>query len=150
MWLLLLLLLHFHFACVLKLSMFYFHKASRATRNDNGSVGKFDGDSGQSRILDRRLTRQRKIRHASDRELGLRSRSSDACGSSDPHPTDSTRKSRTPSGTEFESEHWSLSAVPQPLPPLPVLVSLTRKSESTGQAGHPGSPDEAIGPSLRR
>nr|POF12192.1 mitogen-activated protein kinase kinase kinase 3 [Quercus suber] len=130
--------------------MFYFHKASRATRNDNGSVGKFVENSGKSHILDRRLTRQRKIRHASDRELGLRSRSSDACGSSDPHRPDSTRKSRTPSGTEFESEHWSLSAVPQPLPPLPANFSLTRRSESTGQAGHPGSPDEAIEPSLRR
>ncbi|KAL0017315.1 hypothetical protein SO802_004384 [Lithocarpus litseifolius] len=125
-------------------------KASRDTRNDNGSVGKFVGNSGQSGILDRRLTRQRKIRHASDRELGLRSRSSDGFGSSDPHPPDSTRKSRSPSGTEFESEHWSLSAVPQPLPPLPANFPLTRRSESTGQAGHLGSPDEAIGPSLRR
>ncbi|KAM4121829.1 hypothetical protein ACB094_01G035200 [Castanea mollissima] len=130
--------------------MFNIHKASRTRRKDNGSVGKFDENSGQSRILDRRLTRQRKIRHASDRELGLRSRSSDGIGSSDPHPPDSTRKSRSPSGTELESEHWSLSAVPQPLPPLPVNFSLTRRSESTGQAGHPGSPEEAIGPSLRR
>ncbi|KAM4129581.1 hypothetical protein ACJW30_01G034100 [Castanea mollissima] len=130
--------------------MFNIHKASRTRRKDNGSVGKFDENSGQSRILDRRLTRQRKIRHASDRELGLRSRSSDGIGSSDPHPPDSTRKSRSPSGTEFESEHWSLSAVPQPLPPLPVNFSLTRRSESTGQAGHPGSPEEAIGPSSRR
>ena len=130
--------------------MFNSHKASRATRNDNGSVGKFRGDSGQSRILDRRLTRQRKIRYASDRELGLRSRSSDGVGSLDPHPPDSTRKSRSPSGTEFESEHWSLSAVPQPLPPLPANFSLTRRSESTGQAGPLGSPDEAIAPSSRR
>ena len=130
--------------------MFNSHKASRATRNDNGSVGKFRGGSGQSRILDRRLTRQRKIRYASDRELGLRSRSSDGVGSLDPHQPDSTRKSRSPGGTEFESEHWSLSAVPQPLPPLPANFSLTRRSESTGQAGPLGSPDEAIAPSSRR
>uniref|UniRef100_A0A2N9HL25 mitogen-activated protein kinase kinase kinase n=1 Tax=Fagus sylvatica TaxID=28930 RepID=A0A2N9HL25_FAGSY len=114
--------------------MSYFHKAFSssyvsAPKHDDGNVGNFVENSGQSGI-NRRLTRQRKLRHVTDQDLGL--------GSPDPSP-DSTRKSRY-SPTEF----WSFSAVPQPLP-LPGDYSLTRRSESTGQAAHFGSPKEANG-----
>lgn len=114
--------------------MSYFHKAFSssyvsAPKHDDGNVGNFVENSGQSGI-NRRLTRQRKLRHVTDQDLGL--------GSPDPSP-DSTRKSRS-SPTEF----WSFSAVPQPLP-LPGDYSLTRRSESTGQAAHFGSPKEANG-----
>jgi len=114
--------------------MNYFHKASSSSSSSSSSspsdVNASNWDKNRGRIqsfTQRRLTRQKKLRHVGEQEIGLQ-------GS--PH---SSRKSRSPG----ESEHWSISAVPQPLP-LPELPS-SRRPESTalnsGQA-HLGSPQE--------
>ncbi|XP_031373373.1 mitogen-activated protein kinase kinase kinase 5-like isoform X2 [Punica granatum] len=71
------------------------------------------GDRRQSFSERRRLTRQRKLRHATDDELGL------SLSRSTPVSPESTPKSRSPPGGV--NRRWS-TAVPQPLP-LPELVS---------------------------
>jgi hypothetical protein len=112
--------------------MHYFHKPSSSSPPSSSpsdvNAGNLVKNPGilQS-FTQRRLTRQRKLRHVSEQDIGFQ-------GS-----PDSSRKSRSPG----ESEHWSISAVPQPLP-LPELPS-SRRPESTalnsGQA-HLGSPQE--------
>ncbi|XWS59073.1 hypothetical protein CRYUN_Cryun08bG0090900 [Craigia yunnanensis] len=88
----------------------------------------------------RRLTRQKKLRHVTDDELGLRF--NDIYGSfSSPCSPDITaaRKSRSPDG----SEHWSSSAVPLPLP----KVFINRKLKTSGSSPGPSqlaSPDEGL------
>lgn len=64
----------------------------------------------------RKLTRQRKLRHVGDDELGLRP------VKSLPASPDKDSESRSP-------HHWSRSAVPQPLP-LPELSSAHRTNRS--------------------
>lgn len=56
----------------------------------------------------KRLTRQRKLRHASDGELGL-TQTHDRSKSLPVSPKSVSSRSRSP-------RHWSMSAVPQPLP----------------------------------
>ncbi|XP_054798590.1 mitogen-activated protein kinase kinase kinase 5-like isoform X2 [Prosopis cineraria] len=70
----------------------------------------------------RRLTRVRKLRHLTDHDVGLHL-TDDSSLLASPPPS---LKSRSSGG----SEHWSSSAVPQPLP-LPESP-LTRRPESTG------------------
>lgn len=99
----------------------------------NGNAGNFLYRRGQSFLHQRRLTRQRKLRHLSDYDVGLQF-TDDSSLPASPH---SSLKSRSSGG----SEHWSSSAVPQPLP-LPELP-LTRRPESTAPSPghlHLGSP----------
>ena len=95
--------------------------------HSNGIAGNSVHNRGQS--SQRRLTRQRKLRHLSDHDIiGLHFRET----SSLPASPQSPRKSRSPG---CSSEHWSSSAVPQPLP-LPESP-LTRRPESTiANSGH--------------
>ncbi|KAG2663801.1 hypothetical protein I3760_16G049700 [Carya illinoinensis] len=90
----------------------------------------------------RRLTRQRKLRHASDRDLGLQL--SEGSYLSLPG---SPKKSHS----WGEPEHWSCSAVPQRLP-LPELSSSWRPESTALNSGHArlGSPKEGSGFSLGR
>ncbi|KAK6139038.1 hypothetical protein DH2020_027224 [Rehmannia glutinosa] len=66
----------------------------------------------------RKLTRQRKLRHVTDDELGLKSIGNDAGPQSCPVSPDSGpgpgSGARTPN--HAGGGHWSKSAVPQPLP----------------------------------
>ncbi|KAK4276646.1 hypothetical protein QN277_014772 [Acacia crassicarpa] len=81
----------------------------------------------------RRLTRARKLRYLSDHDVGLHLTDDSSLLPSPP----SSRKTRSSGG----SEHWSSTAVPQPLP-LPDSP-LTRRPESTGPnpgQSHLGSP----------
>ncbi|KAI4316747.1 hypothetical protein L6164_024695 [Bauhinia variegata] len=117
----------------------------------DSNADNFVHNMGQS-LQQRRLTRQRKLRHLSPHDVGLHF--TDTEPSSLPATPQSSRKSMSPGG----SDHWSSSAVPQPLP-LPESP-LTRRPESTtpntGQAQivstpveHPGSAfgrkDHAVG-----
>ncbi|XP_021648008.2 mitogen-activated protein kinase kinase kinase 5 isoform X2 [Hevea brasiliensis] len=98
---------------------------------------------GQSSFTQRRLTRQRKLRHVSDRELGFQF--IDPLNSP-PSSPDSARKQRYLGC----SDRWS-SAVPQPLP-LPEW-HLTKRPESLGSIfgqGLSGSPEEGRSSVLRR
>ena len=76
-----------------------------------------------------RLTRLRKLRHVTDDELGLRFNGIDRLFSSPGSPyTTPASKSRSPD----RLEHWSLSAVPKPLP-LPEVFR-NRKSKTSGSS----------------
>ncbi|XP_059633020.1 mitogen-activated protein kinase kinase kinase 5-like isoform X2 [Cornus florida] len=100
-------------------------------KQDAKDNGFFNG-----KLMNRKLTRQRKLRHASDNELGLQ------------QTTDRSRSLPVSPGSELLSPgnlgHWSRSAVPQPLP-LPELhlifkqndrsnLSLPKEGPSTGEA----------------
>ncbi|GAV87849.1 hypothetical protein CFOL_v3_31274 [Cephalotus follicularis] len=103
--------------------------SSPSATNDNGNAGNSVNHRGQS-FIRRRLTGQRKLRHANDDEIGLPLNGLNSYSS----PA-SPWNPRSPG----ESEHWSASAVPKPLP-LPE-----RKRQSTGpNSGHGnrGSPGE--------
>ncbi|GAV77723.1 Pkinase domain-containing protein [Cephalotus follicularis] len=107
--------------------------SSPSATNDGGNAGNSVNHRGQS-FIRRRLTRQRKLRHVSDDEIGL-----PLNGPTSYSSPASPRNPRSPA----ESEHWSASAVPKPLP-LPELF-LIRKRQSTGpNSGHGylGSPEE--------
>ncbi|XP_028757605.1 mitogen-activated protein kinase kinase kinase 5 isoform X2 [Neltuma alba] len=87
----------------------------------------------QSTPHHRRLTRARRLRHLTDHDVGLHLTDDSSLMASPP----SSRKSRSSGGCE----HWSSSAVPQPLP-LPESP-LTRRPESAGPNPgqlHLGSP----------
>ncbi|XP_040999224.1 mitogen-activated protein kinase kinase kinase 5-like isoform X2 [Juglans microcarpa x Juglans regia] len=90
----------------------------------------------------RRLTRQRKLRHPSDRDLGLQLSEGSYLS-----PPGSPKKSHS----WGESEHWSCSAVPQRLP-LPELSSSWRPESTALNSGHArlGSPKEGSASSLGR
>ncbi|KAK4771003.1 hypothetical protein SAY87_031535 [Trapa incisa] len=83
----------------------------------------------------RRLTRSRKLRHATDDELGLGHLRSPCLSRSMPVSPESTPQPRSPPGG---AEGWWSTAVPQPLP-LPELVSGRGSSPGTGP-GNLGSP----------
>ncbi|KAJ7958117.1 mitogen-activated protein kinase kinase kinase YODA-like [Quillaja saponaria] len=114
--------------------------------NGDGNDYNFIGNKGQS-FTQRRLTRQRKLRHLSDHDLGWYMR---VTSTSLPASPESTRRSSSPAS----SDHWSYSAVPQPLP-LPEF-SLTRRPESTVSHSHSGQaqlrspPQEHPGAALGR
>ncbi|OMO74876.1 hypothetical protein COLO4_26442 [Corchorus olitorius] len=92
----------------------------------------------------RRLTRQRKLRHLTDDDLGIFSFScKDRPFSLPGSPVTARTKLRSPDGLE----HWSSSAVPKPLP-LPEVFG-NRKSNTPGSSPGPSqlsSPDEGLGP----
>ncbi|XP_044511918.1 mitogen-activated protein kinase kinase kinase 5-like isoform X2 [Mangifera indica] len=92
----------------------------------SGNTGNFLRSPGQSSPNTiRKLRRMRKLRHATDDELGLSS------GDRSSSSSDSTRKSRS-------ADHWPSLAVPIPLPP-------------GSNSGHSlQSPDEGFGSSLAR
>ncbi|XP_015884780.1 mitogen-activated protein kinase kinase kinase 5 [Ziziphus jujuba] len=100
----------------------------------NGNVGIFTFNCEQS-LNQRRLTRQRKLRHVSYKELGLHSESDERSRSSPVSP-DSSRKSRSPCAVD----HWSSSAMPQPLP-LPGS-SFNRKPPDSNPVDAAGTPFE--------
>lgn len=85
-------------------------------------------------FVQRRLTRQRKLRHLTDRDVGFEQ------PRSLPDSPDMSAKSKSPLGG---SERWSSSPSPQPLP-LPELFPV-RSPESgcwNSVQGRVGSPDE--------
>ncbi|KAF3446227.1 hypothetical protein FNV43_RR11406 [Rhamnella rubrinervis] len=94
--------------------------------NDDGNAANFL-DNGRQSLNQRRLTRQRKLRHVTEQDLGLpsaeRSRSS-------PVSPDSSRNSRSPCRLV---DHWSSFAMPQPLP-LPGSYVI-RRPDSTPVEG---------------
>ncbi|XP_031279229.1 mitogen-activated protein kinase kinase kinase 5-like [Pistacia vera] len=104
----------------------------------SGNAGNFLQSPGQSSPNTiRKLRRMRKLRHATDDELGLSStdRSSPSSGL--------TRKSRS-------SDHWSSFAVPIPLP-LPESSVLRRPDSSGSNPGHSLQlPEEGLSSSLGR
>ncbi|KAF2324421.1 hypothetical protein GH714_013874 [Hevea brasiliensis] len=110
----------------------------------SGNAGNFFNNRGQSSFTQRRLTRQRKLRHVSEHELGLQF--IDPLNS--PHGSpDSAQKPRSLGS----SDRWFSSAVPQPLP-LPEWP-LTKRPDLLGSIfcqGHPGSPEEGPSSVLRR
>lgn len=101
-------------------------------KQGNNKVDDFFHNHGHSHSQ-RRLTRQRKLRHVSDEDLGFHS--SHRFRSS-PCSPDFARKLKSVLASAG-SDHWSSSAVPQPLP-LPE-ASLPRRPDSTSREGS-GSP----------
>ncbi|XVF36214.1 hypothetical protein REPUB_Repub19eG0039100 [Reevesia pubescens] len=102
----------------------------------------------QTQHQKRRLTRQKKIRHVTHDELGLRFndivRSFSSPGSPD---TPAARKSKSPDGLE----HWSLSAVPKPLPLPEVFVNRKVKSSCSSHCPNQlASPDELLSSAVGR
>lgn len=85
------------------------------------------GDRLQSFTERRRLTRSRKLRHATDDELGLGQLRSLGQSQSTPVSPESTPKSRCP------PHQWWSTAVPLPLP-LPEAVSCRGTVSSPGRA----------------
>eukprot|EP00258_Populus_trichocarpa_P034280 XP_024450299.1 mitogen-activated protein kinase kinase kinase 5 isoform X3 [Populus trichocarpa] len=115
------------------------------SNNFHGTAGNSWNTRGQS-FMQKKLERQRKLRHVSDQELGLNLNLTDR-PSSPPADPDSAKKSWSPGG----ADHWSSVAVPHPLP-VPESL-LTRKRESLGSVltqGHPGSSEEGPGHVLGR
>ncbi|OAY50885.1 mitogen-activated protein kinase kinase kinase 5 [Manihot esculenta] len=134
--------------------MHFFHKtvpssssspsSSVSSKQSSGNAGNLSNNRSQSSFTQRRLTRQRKLRHVSDRELGLQL--IDPSNSS-PCSPDSARKPRSLG----YSDRWFSSAVPQPLP-LPEW-HLTKRPEPLGSnfgQGLLGSPEEGPSSTLRR
>lgn len=80
-------------------------------------------NSGGSLFSRRRLTRQRKLRHVSDGELGLRPNTGNDRSRSLPVSPNSGSTSL------YKREHCSMSAVPQPLP-LPEEHSIVRLNDN--------------------
>ena len=121
--------------------------SSHSHLHDNsGNAG--NSCNNQAQQKQRRLTRQKKLRHVTDDEIGLRFNDIDRAFSS-PCSPDMTvaRKSRSPD----RLEHWSSSAVPKPLP-LPEVFR-NRKSKTSGSS--PGSsqlasPDEVLASAVGR
>lgn len=128
----------------------FFHKSSPSSLQSSSRSVSADGEFVNTRkqtesFTQRRLTRQRKLRHVSDRDLGWQP-DEGSCSSPSESPG-SARKSWSPG----ESEHWSCSAVPQRLP-LPEFPSSWRPESTalnSGQA-HLGSPNEGPSSSLGR
>ncbi|XP_040996626.1 mitogen-activated protein kinase kinase kinase 5-like [Juglans microcarpa x Juglans regia] len=127
----------------------FFHKSSPSSLQSSSRSVSADGEFVNTRrqtesFTQRRLTRQRKLRHVSDRDLGWQP-GEGSCSSPSESPG-SARKSWSPG----DSEHWSCSAVPQRLP-LPEFPSSWRP-ESTVNSGqaHLGSPNEGPSSSLGR
>lgn len=94
--------------------------------NDDGIAANFL-DNDRESLNQRRLTRQRKLRHVTDQDLGL---SLAVRTSSSPVSPDSSLKPRSPCGVV---DHWSSSAMPQPLP-LPGSCMI-RRPDSTAAEG---------------
>ncbi|KAM7514192.1 hypothetical protein LguiA_003775 [Lonicera macranthoides] len=89
-------------------------------------------NSGGSPCSRRRLTRQRKLRHVSDGELGLRpSTGNDRSRSLPVSPNSGSR-----SPHKHKREHRSMSAVPQPLP-LPEEHSIVRLNDNLHSIAKP-------------
>ncbi|GLT92221.1 hypothetical protein SLE2022_100690 [Rubroshorea leprosula] len=105
--------------------------------HDGGNAGKCANGRGNA-FFQRRLTRQRKLRHVSDDDLGLQL--NDNCRSNSPSP-DSARKSRSPDG----SEHWSYRASPKPLPLPGLVVDRKPKLSSPPYLGSLDEGSSAIG-----
>ncbi|KAG6598393.1 Mitogen-activated protein kinase kinase kinase 5, partial [Cucurbita argyrosperma subsp. sororia] len=97
----------------------FFHKsASNSRLQQKAADSNFSVVQTES-LVQRRLTRQRKLRHLTDREIGVE------LPRSFPDSPDLSAKSRSPLGG---SERWSSPALPQPLP-LPELFPV-RNPES--------------------
>lgn len=127
-----------------------FHKSSSSSLQSPSRSVSADGEFVNSRsrtqsFTQRRLTRQRKLRHVSDRDLGWQP-DEGFCSSLSESP-DLARKS----WSLGESEHWSCSAVPQrlPLPEFPSSWRLESTALNSGQA-HFASPNEGPSSSLGR
>ncbi|XP_038716038.1 mitogen-activated protein kinase kinase kinase 5-like isoform X2 [Tripterygium wilfordii] len=103
--------------------------SSPSVTGNDGNSANYHGRS----FTQRRLTRQRKLRHVSENELGLQSR--DSSRSLPSSPDSNNPKPRLLGG----SDHWSLFAVPQPLP-LPDLSRIRRPDLNLG-SGLIGSPE---------
>ncbi|XP_022772825.1 mitogen-activated protein kinase kinase kinase 5-like isoform X2 [Durio zibethinus] len=121
--------------------------SSHSHLHDNSyNAGNSCNNQGQQQ--QRRLTRQRKLRHATDDELGLRFSDIDRSFSSPGSPVRTpARKLRSPDWLE----HWSSSAVPKPLP-LPEVFR-NRKSKTSGSSPGPSqlaSPDDGLTSSVGR
>lgn len=109
----------------------------------------FKNSSNKNNGQGKKLTRQRKLRHATDDELGLRSAVFSERSQSCPVSPDSVSawgpasEPRTPSRADVG--HWSKSAVPQPLPlPLPESNSQPKQNDNLhglrrGDLGHSSS-----------
>ncbi|CAA3025962.1 mitogen-activated kinase kinase kinase YODA-like [Olea europaea subsp. europaea] len=111
----------------------------------------FKNNSCKNNEQGRKLTRQRKLRHATDDELGLRPGVFNERSQSCPVSPDSSSawrpasEPRTPRRADVG--HWSKSAVPQPLP-LPELNSQPKQIDNLhgqrrGDLGHSSSAIES-------
>ncbi|XP_042961137.1 mitogen-activated protein kinase kinase kinase 5-like isoform X2 [Carya illinoinensis] len=128
-----------------------FHKpsCSSSLQSSSPSVsadGEFVNTRRQTQsFTQRRLTRQRKLRHPSDRDLGWQP-GEGSCSSPSESPG-SARKSWSPG----ESEHWSCWAKPQRLP-LPEFPSSCRPESTVLNSGQAylGSPNEGPSSSFGR
>lgn len=103
--------------------------------NGNGNGNGNAAGGGRQSLNQRRLMRQKKLRHVSDEDIGLSPAESSR---SSPVSPDSSRNPRPSPGGWVG--HWSSSAMPQPLP-LPGS-SATRRSDS--------NPVEAFGRPFER
>ncbi|GLT47027.1 hypothetical protein SLA2020_207490 [Shorea laevis] len=109
--------------------------------DDSGNAGKFT-DTRENSSTQRRLTRQRKLRHVSDDDVGLQSNVNGRSHSLTNSP-DSAGKLRSPDG----QEHWSSSATPKPLPRPESFIH--RRPQSSSPA-YPISLDEGHSTAIGR
>ncbi|XP_022879928.1 mitogen-activated protein kinase kinase kinase 5-like isoform X2 [Olea europaea var. sylvestris] len=139
-------------------SAFLSSSSSSSSRSNPPLKGKskssndiFKNSSNKNNGQGKKLTRQRKLRHATDDELGLRSAVFNERSQSCPVSPDSCSawgpesESHTPSRADIG--HWSKSAVPQPLP-LPESNSQPKLNDSLhgprrGDLGHSNSAVES-------
>ncbi|XVE94827.1 hypothetical protein REPUB_Repub02eG0043200 [Reevesia pubescens] len=133
---------------ILSRKSFSYFSSYLPSSHDHNSSRVGDSFNNQSQQQQRRLTRQKKLRHVTDDELGLRFNDIDRSFSSPGSPnTTSVRKSRS----SDVLEHWSSSAVPKPLP-LPE-VFINRKLKTSGSSPGPSqlaSPDEGLASAIGR
>ncbi|KDP38401.1 hypothetical protein JCGZ_04326 [Jatropha curcas] len=108
---------------------------SVSSNESSGNAGDFVKNRGQS-FMHRRLTRQRKLRHVTDRDLGLQL--TDQLNLSPGSPDSATKPKSLGC-----SDRWFSYGVPQPLPLPELALPLPSRSRSN----FPGSPEE--GPTSR-
>ncbi|XVF63981.1 hypothetical protein PTKIN_Ptkin09bG0130300 [Pterospermum kingtungense] len=111
---------------------FHFLSSLPSHLHDN-NTGNGENGNNQSQHRQRRLTRQRKLRHVTVDELGLKFTDIDRSFSSPCSPDTTTDARKSMSADRLD--HWSSSAVPKPLPLPEVFRDM--KSKTSGSSPGP-------------